>query len=313
MKEKFSFVIPCYRSEKLVSKVIEEIIETMEPITKNYEIITVNDSSPDNVLEVLLGIAKYNSKVKVVDLAKNMGKHSATMAGFSCVTGDYVVCLDDDGQCPMSDFWSLFEPIKNGFDVSIAKYEKKKESAFRLMGSKLNDKMSQAFIGKPKDLKITNFLVMKRFVVNKVVEYTNPYPYIEGLILSATTKIANVELEDREREGGGSSYTIRKLISQISNGFTSFSVKPLRMATFLGCMVSVFGFAFLIVVVIRKFIQPDVLAGYSSLMAVLLFIGGVIMILLGIIGEYIGRIYICINKNPQYVVRQTYNINKEAE
>lgn len=307
MKEKFSFIIPCYRSEKLVTKVIEEIIVYMEE-KADYEIITVNDSSPDKVLDVLIMQSNQNKNIKVIDLAKNMGKHAAVMAGLSYSSGDYVCILDDDGQCPMDRFWDLFEPLKNGYDISIAKYRKKKESNFRNFGSKVNDKMSQMLIGKPKDLQLSNFVVMKKFLANQILDYKNPFPYIDGLILGATSKIANVEMENREREGGGSTYTLGKLLSQISNGFTSFSVKPLRVATFLGLVISVIGFLFGVYIIIRKLIHPEIVAGYTSTIAILLFIGGMIMLLLGIIGEYIGRIYICINNNPQYVVRQTYNI-----
>lgn len=309
MKEKFSFIIPCYRSEKLVSKVINEIINTIEPLTGNYEIIAVNDSSPDNVLGVLKETALSNEKVKVIDLAKNMGKHAAVMAGLSYSTGDYICLLDDDGQCPMDRFWDLFQPLSEGHDIAIAKYTVRKESRFRNFGSRVNDKMSQILIGKPKDLQLSNFVVMKRFLADKILEYKNPYPYLDGLILSATSKIVNVSLENREREGGGSSYTLIKLLHQISNGFTAFSVKPLRIATFLGVLVSVLGFLFGIYIIVKKLIDPDVVAGYTSTIAILLFIGGMIMFLLGIIGEYIGRIYICINNSPQYVVRDTYNMN----
>ena len=246
----------------------------------DYEIIAVNDSSPDDVLTVLKELAEKDKRVMVVDLAKNVGKHGAEMAGFSFASGDFIVALDADGQCPMDKLWELIEPLYNGYDISIAKYPIKKQSAFKNFGSKMNALMAQFLIEKPRSLYLSNFSAMKRFVIDEMIKYDKPYPYLDGLKLWL-------------------------------NGFTAFSVKPLRISAILGLICAFIGFVYGTVTVINKLAHPEIQAGYSSTMAVLLFIGGMIMMMLGMVGEYIGRIYICINNSPQYVIRETINMDRE--
>lgn len=309
-KVDFSFVIPCYCSDALVGDVLNEITAVLrEKNEYQYEIIAVNDASPDQVLDVLKKRAKINKNIKILDLAKNCGKHAALMAGYRYSRGDIIISLDDDGQCPLEHLWDLIEPLENGYDISIAKYPVKKQSAFKNFGSHMNNLMACALLKKPRDLQISNFSAMKRFICLEILNYQNPYPYIDGLFLRSTGKIANVLMEERERAVGTSGYTFWKSLSLWLNGFTAFSVRPLRVATALGGIISAFGFLFGIWVVVSKLLHPEIMAGYSSLMAVLLFVGGMIMILLGLIGEYIGRIYICLNNSPQYVIRERTNFD----
>lgn len=311
---KLSFVIPCYRSENTIESVINEIICEMDQHSEyDYEIIAVNDRSPDNVLGKLKAIAKGNRRVKAIDLAKNMGKHAAMMAGYSKVCGNIIVNLDDDGQCPLDRLWDLIAPLDKGYDISIAKYSRKMESAFKRFGSGVNALMAKIVIGKPKDLVMSNFSAMKRFVCEELIRYRNAYPYVDGLFLRTTSNIANVEMEERERISGSTGYTFSKSLKLWVNGFTAFSVRPLRIATILGLFISLIGFLFALFVIIQKIRRPEIAAGYSSLMAVLLFIGGIIMLLLGMIGEYVGRIYISINNAPQYVIRDTINCERIDE
>jgi len=312
---KLSFVIPCYRSQNTILQVLEEIKDKMaEKPEYTFEVITVNDNSPDDVLHVLMQYADSHPFLKIVDLTRNFGQHAAMMAGLSFASGEQIVFLDDDFQCPTDRLWDLLAPLNEGYDVSLAQYkfEERKESFFRVLGSRINDAMVCSLLDKPKDLRVTNFIAMKAFIAQEILRYKNPYPYIDGLILRSTRKIAKVPMADRERLSGTSTYTLRKLVSLFSNGFTAFSIKPLRVATFMGCFSSVIGFALGIFIVIQKLLHPQtILAGYSSLMAVILFIGGMIMVMLGICGEYIGRIYISLNSSPQYVVRDTYHLDHE--
>ena len=283
---KLSFVIPCYRSEKTIIPVLEEIQDKMKERSEyDYEVITVNDYSPDHVLDVLTAYADTHSFLKVVDLTRNFGQHAAMMAGLSYTSGDWIVFLDDDGQCPMDHLWELLAPLHEGYDVSLAKYKfkERKESFFRVLGSRLNDAMVCSLLDKPKDLTVSNFIAMRSFIADEILRYKNPYPYIDGLILRSTRKIASVPMADRERLSGHSTYTLGKLISLFSNGFTAFSIKPLRIATFTGAFCSVIGFILGLVIIVEKILHPaGILPGYSSLMAVNLFIGGMIMIMLGI-------------------------------
>ncbi len=314
--ETISFVIPCYRSESTIEKVAAEIRETIAQKSEfDYEIICVNDCSPDNVYDVLVKMAQEDKKVKVVNLAKNMGKHCAVMAGYSVVEGDYVVNLDDDCQSPVYELWNLMDPLLNGeYDVATAVYNEKKESKGKRLGSDLNLWVSEIMLDKPKGLRFENFSVMKRFVCDEMIKYKNPYPYMEGLILQVTKKITGVRMDQRERgDDNGSGFTLAKSIMLFTNGLTSFSVKPLRLATIVGTIFALAGFVFGLVVIIHKIIDPAVPMGYSSTMAVILFSNGLIMFLLGLIGEYVGRIFICINNSPQYVIRNTINVMKTGE
>lgn len=310
---KLSFIIPCYRSENTIISVIKEISSVMsENKSHEYEIIAVNDNSPDNVFDVLVQLAKEYSELKVVDLAKNMGKHAALMAGFAYATGDVIVCLDDDGQCPVNELWKLLKPLEQGNDVAIARYPQKKQSKFKNFGSQINHFMACALLGKPKNLQISNFLAMKKFVCSEILRYQNPYPYLGGLILRTTSQIKNVDMEERDRVAGTTGYTFIRSLKLLLNGFTAFSVIPLRLATILGFVTAGSGFLYALWIVLRKCLYPEIAAGYSSVMAVILLVGGMIMFLLGLIGEYVGRIYISLNKSPQYVIRQKINIDETS-
>lgn len=313
--KKISFIIPCYGSEKTVGIVIDEIDKKVKERKEyDYEVVAVNDQSPDNVWNVLKDIAEKNSKVKLINLAKNMNRPGALMAGMSKVTGDYIILMDDDGQCPMDNLWELIKPLEEGHDVSIAKYPSYKQSIVKSFGTVVNRKMTEIVIGKPKDLSFTNFSAMKKYIVDEIIKYKNPYPYMTGLLLRTTSDIVNVKMEERERISGNTNFTMKKMLNLWVNGFTAFSVKPLRISTVIGLVTALIGFIYGIYIIIHKlFLHSSVVQGYSSTMAVLLFIGGIIMMMLGIIGEYIGRIYISINNSPQYVIKETLNFDKGVE
>ena len=306
-----SFVIPCYRSEKSIGTVIEKIVATVKQDGRyDYEIICVNDASPDGTLKVLEDIAAQDPKVTVIDLARNFGQHSALMAGFNYVDGDIIVCLDDDGQTPPEQMFRLIDKLGEGYDLVSAKYPKKRESPFRLLGSWLAARMGEFFVGKPKGIDLNSYFAVKRFIINETIKYKNPYPSVQGLELRATRNIANVEIDHKERTVGKSGYNLFKLIALWFSGFTTFSEKPLRIAALLGVISSFAGVIFGIVVIIRRLLNPDMAVGYSSIMAVMLFMFGIVLMIMGMLGEYIGRIYICINNAPQYVIRSVVNDRK---
>ncbi len=300
-----SFVIPCYRSENTLPKVIEEINMTMGTLGDySYEIILVNDSSPDGTINTIRELCTKYKNITGIDLAKNFGQHAALMAGMRQAKGDVVVCLDDDGQTPADEVGKLLDKLKEGYDVVYASYGKKKHSLFRNFGSKVNELMTRVMLGKPKELYVSSYFAAKKFVVEDMIRYEHSYAYVIGLVLRATKNIANVEVNHRSREEGTSGYTLKKLLGLWFNGFTAFSIKPLRIATIIGVMCAGGGFAYGIYTIIKRLILPDIQAGFSALMSMLVFMGGMIMLMLGLIGEYIGRIYISMNNSPQYVIRE---------
>ena len=305
---KLSFVIPCYGSEHTVTSVVDEIVTQMaQNAIADYEVLCVNDCSPDGVWPVLMDLCDQYPAVCAIDLSKNMTRIPAVMAGLAQSKGDIMVVLDDDGQCPMDRIMDLIKPIADGADVAIAKYPEKKQSWFKNFGSRVNARMTEIMLEKPRELQFSNFLAIRRYVVEEILRYTNPYPYLTGLLLRTTSRIVNVDMEERERIAGTTTYTFKKLIALWMNGFTAFSVKPLRIATAVGFITAVIGFLWGFFTVLRKLINPaNILAGYSSTMAVVLFVGGMLMLMLGLVGEYVGRIYISINRSPQYVIRSVY-------
>ena len=303
--KKVSFVIPCYRSALTIRAVADEIDSAMAELPEyEHEIILVNDCSPDNTFEVISELALQRGHITAVDLARNFGQHAALMAGMRRSSGDIIVCLDDDGQTPACEVGRLLEKIEEGFDVVYASYDSKQHSGFRNFGSRVNALMTEIMLGKPRELSLTSYFAAKRFIVDEMLRYENCFPYVMGLVLRSTKNICNVPVTHRKREEGRSGYTMGKLLSLWMNGFTSFSIKPLRMATYLGAFTAFLGFVYAVIIVIRHFTEGMAPLGWSSTTALLLLLGGIILVVLGLIGEYVGRIFMCVNSSPQYVERQ---------
>ena len=310
-KEKISFVIPCYNSTNTLDAVVTEIEKTMTEQLPEYdfEIILVNDCSPDGTTyDKIKEIATQKPFVKGINLARNFGQPSAVMAAIHYATGDYVVCGDDDGQTPFNEFKKLFNKIQEGFDIVEARYDiREKRSLFRKFGTLMNASMATWLINKPKGLELTSYWCIREFIAKELLRYENPYPYLGGLLLRSSQNACNVSVSHRERLEGKSGYTVKKLIKLWINGFTSFSIIPLRITTLLGFLISFLGFCFGINIVIKK-IFTDMPAGYATIVCLLLLLFGFSFIFLGIIGEYIGRIFISLNKSPQFLVKETTNL-----
>lgn len=304
-KTRLSFVIPCYRSANTIPAVVEELSHTLAARKDefDYEIILVNDGSPDNTAGVITALCKTYSDIVFVNLSRNFGQHSALMAGFAQVQGDIVICLDDDGQTPADECFTLIDKVREGYDIVYAEYPRRKQNLFRRLGSRFNGACNHFFFGQPKDLKANSYFACLRFVVDSALSYPNPFPYVTGLLFQSVSRYANVPVTHRPRQQGESGYSLKKLIALWASGVTAFSIKPLRLASYVGWFTAIFGFLFALITVISKLLNPDMQAGWASTLAVMLLLGGVIIALIGIVGEYVGRIYLSINRYPQYVVR----------
>ena len=311
--EKISFIIPCYRSEHTLPSVVEEIKTTMSGMSDRYtyDIFLVNDFSPDGTAQTIKKLCEENENICGISFARNFGQHAALMAGFRYSDGDICVCLDDDGQTPADQVGRLLDKLDEGYDAVYAKYDHKKHSGFRNFGSRVNDMMLRVMLSKPKALFVSSYFAVRRFVVEDMIRYENSYPYVIGLVLRSAGKIANVPIDHRGRMDGASGYTLKKLLNLWLNGFTAFSVKPLRIATFIGGISAVLGLLYGLFVIIRRLMFPEeAVLGYAATMSAIVFFGGMILLTLGLIGEYIGRIYISMNNSPQYVIRDSWNIDK---
>lgn len=317
MKEKITFVIPCYNTTESIRDVISEISRSMEQLEGyTYEIILVNDGSPNaKTIPLLQSIVNSNPEhVILVDLAKNSGQPNAILAGMRYGTGDLFMTADDDGQTPMNYVSEFVDEIKSGKDVVCARYTSRpQKSLIRRFGTMANNKMAHMLIPRPEGIEVSTIFMAKRFVVDEMIKYDQPFAYISGLILRITQNVGNVMIEQRVRSAGESGYTISKLLRLWANGATAFSIKPLRIADGIGVSVAFVGFIMAIVTIIRKLMFVDYQAGWSSIVSILLILFGINLLVLGIVGEYVGRIYISVNKTPQAVVRTVYIGDKRGK
>lgn len=316
MNKKLSVVIPCYNSEKSIANVVEKDISIFqENQIARFEFVLVNDNSKDGTWREIERLAAKYSFITGVNLAKNSGQHGAIMAGFHYVSGENVVVSDDDGQTQMEAIGTMLQQLETGYDVVMTKWgQRGKRSLIRKIGTTINDAVSNILLDNPDRTPLSIFFVARRFIIEEIIRYRNPYPYITGLVIRATHNIGVVEVEQLDRQTGQSGYSLKKLLALWVNGLTAFSIIPLRIASYIGAICAAAGMIYGIYVVIRKLVLGSVVAvGWSSSMAIFLFMSGVILFVLGIIGEYVGRIYMCINNAPQYVVRDVINHSEEKK
>lgn len=307
-----SILIPVYNSEKTIGRLVEELIKDLGSLFK-LEIILINDHSTDRSEKVCISLfEKHKKTVKFYSLSRNVGEHSAVMAGLNKATGDYAVIMDDDFQNPVREVAKMVNfALEYDYDVVYSFYDKKKHNFFRNVGSWLNDRAANLLLKKPKGLYLSSFKVLNSFLVNEIIKYQAPFPYIDGLILQITNNIGSIKVEHQERQEGRSGYTVRKLISLWLNMFTNFSILPLRMSIFLGLIFASMGLILGVKTVIDKFIDPNMPLGFATLLISVSIFGGIQLVMLGMVGEYIGRIFLSLNKKPQYTIRKSYEYHNE--
>lgn len=310
-----SFVIPCYHSAATLAGVVRDIRATVTADGRyTYEILLINDNPADDTWREICRLKAEDPNVFGICMSRNFGQASALMAGYRHVRGDLVVSLDDDGQTPPAEMFRLIDALDEDTDVVYASYPTKHHSLFRNFGSRVNDWMATWLMGKPKDLYMASYYVARRFIIDEMVKCDNPFPYVDGLAVRSTSRFKNVPIDHQDRTEGESGYTFIKLLRLWLNGFTAFSVKPLRVATVMGMIFSLVGFLFAVAIIMRKIILLDAIdAGWSSIVSVVLLLDGILMMMLGLVGEYVGRMYMTMNKSPQYVIRTTTAAPGETE
>ena len=298
-----SIVVPVYNGEKSVAALVEALAALDVP--GGLEIVLVNDGSPDNSLAVCKAlVASTKVPVTLVNLARNFGEHNAVMAGLRHARGDYIITMDDDLQNPPSEVVRLWRHAKdNGKDVVYTYYAEKQHAWWRNIGSRFTNWCADILIDKPKGVYLSSFRCMSAFVVDQVLRYDGPFPYVDGLLMQVTQSIDRLQVEHLPRAEGRSNYTIRRLIRLWLNMFLNFSVMPLRISAMLGLGLAGLGGLLVIVVVIEALVR-ETPPGYASLMAAILLISGVQLVGMGMIGEYLGRLYLSSNRKPQSIVRE---------
>jgi undecaprenyl-phosphate 4-deoxy-4-formamido-L-arabinose transferase len=299
-----SFVIPVYNGSGTVGKVVEDIHEIYADL--ELEVVLVNDGSHDDSEHTCIALRESHPKsVTFVHLSRNFGEHNAVMAGLNHATGAYVAVLDDDGQNPPGEVRRMYDELKaRGYDVVYGRYRAKQHGWFRNLGSWFNDRIANFMLNKPRELYLSSFKVMNRFVVDEITRYTGAFPYIDGLILRTTDNLGQVEVEHRDRQDARSNYTLRRLFLLWLNMFLNFSITPLRLSVLLGTVTSLISVFLMAAVVIDKlYINPNAAVGVPTVLISVIFFAGVQLLILGAIGEYLGRLFLDQSKSPQFVVR----------
>jgi undecaprenyl-phosphate 4-deoxy-4-formamido-L-arabinose transferase len=299
-----SLVIPVYNGSETIVAVVEEVRSALAGLS--HEIVLVNDGSSDASEAVCNRLAaRYPETVTFVQLSRNFGEHAAVLAGLRRTRGRYVATLDDDGQNPPDQIPLLLDYARaHDLDVVYGRYREKRHSRLRNWGSWFTNAVATVVLKKPPELYLSSFRVMSRFLVKAVTRYRGPYPYLDGLILQATQRIGQIEVEHRQRQGGRSGYNLRRLVRLWSNMFLGFSIAPLRLATLGGMAVSLLSFVLLVAIVVDKlFFSPNVTVGIPTVLVCLTFFAGVQLWVLGMVGEYVGRVFLQLHGKPQAVVR----------
>ena len=308
-----SIIIPVFNSENTIEILVNNIVQTLGENYK-FEIILINDSSKDNTEEKCKKLVEKYMSVVLYSLAKNFGEHNAVMAGLNKCSGDYAVIMDDDLQHSVDSLLELIKfgiKEKNNFDVVYTYYDKMKYNFFRNLGRKFNNFIANLLLDKPKFLYLSSFKLINRFLITEIVKYRSPFTYIDGIILGITSRIGRIKVVHDQRSHGRSGYTIRKLLQVWSSMFTGFSVVPLRLSLILGSMLSILGFIFALLTFIERIIDNTVPSGYATLIIVVTIFAGAILIAVGLLGEYVGRIFVSLNKKPQFIIRDSWSNKKK--
>jgi glycosyltransferase involved in cell wall biosynthesis len=309
-----SLVIPVYNGSRTIGPLVERITKIFG--STSFEIVLVNDGSKDNSEQVCAGLAeKFAQHVAFVHLSRNFGEHSAVLAGFKQSRGLYIAVLDDDGQNPPEEVVRMLDELKRKrYDVVYGHYIEKKHSRFRNLGSRFNDLIATLMLHKPKDLYLSSFKVMNRFVANEITKYRGPYPYADGLIYRVTRNIGQISVEHRPSPGGESRYTFRALVRLWLNMFLNFSIKPLRLSIYIGLLTSCLSLVALIAILIdRLWITPNVTLGIPTVLGTIVLLAGIQLMILGLVGEYLGRLYLDQTGTPQYVIRYVQRANTRTD
>jgi glycosyltransferase involved in cell wall biosynthesis len=303
MNPALSFVIPLYFSAETIPALVREIEQLS--IEGGHELVLVNDGSRDataGICRELLRDARI--PITFVNHARNFGEHNAVLTGYRHARGAYVVNLDDDGQNPPAEAVRLWQYAKReGLDAAYGHYSRKEHSLWRNLGSALTNRLADWLLDKPRGFYLSSFRCVSAFVAREVAAHEGPYPYIDGLILQVTQNIGALEVQHVRRQAGGSGYTPRRLVRLWTSTFINFSVMPLRLATLLGLVMTAVGLAGLAVVFYLWLSNRGPNYGWGSLMAALLVFSGTQLFILGLIGEYVGRTFLTVNRRPQSVVR----------
>ena len=308
-----SIVIPVYNGQETIGPLVDELVARLGT-SYRLEIVLINDCSGDRSEDACIALfEKHPDIVRFFSLAKNVGEHNAVMAGLNQCSGDFVVIMDDDFQNPISEVMKVLNfGIEHDYDVVYTWYRKKRHALWRNLGSWFNDRVANVMLRKPRGLYLSSFKLLNRFLVKEIIKYDLPFSYIDGLILRTTEKIGRLQVEHGAREIGKSGYTLRKLIRLWLNMFVNFSILPLRVSTLLGMIFSLIGLGVGVWTVIEKLSNPNLPVGYAALTVIVAIFAGIQLMAVGMNGEYVGRIFLSLNRSPQYTIRRRFEKKRDT-
>lgn len=307
-----SVVIPVYASSAILPQLVAQLSTALKniPLTSpssSFEVVLVNDNSPDDSWLVVKDLCAKHPWIKGINLRKNAGQHNAVLTGLRFAQGKYIVMMDDDLQHDPKDITRIVDKLNQGFDVCYTQFKTKQHALWKQIGSKFNDLVANQLLNKPRGLYLSPFKGVIRSVRDEMIQFKGPYVYLDGLILATTNRIATVEIDHHNRFDGKSRYSLRKSVSLWLKMATSFSIIPLRIASILGLLFSIVGFMAAIALVVQRFTFNAMPVGWSSLIVTVLILGGLQLLALGLIGEYVGRVLLHVNGRPQAIIESTLN------
>ncbi|MDX8389376.1 MAG: glycosyltransferase family 2 protein [Mariprofundaceae bacterium] len=299
-----SIVIPVYNSASILPILLDSIYDEMkrEQLDEQFELLLINDVSSDHSWDIICGLAERFPFVRGISLRRNSGQHNAIMAGLNHISGQYVVIMDDDLQHPPEAIGDLIRALSSGYDVCYTRYVNRQHKTWKKLGSKFNDLVATLLLNKPKGLYLSSFKAIRREISDEIVKYDGPYAYVDGLILDVTSSITSINIEHQVRLVGNGNYNLWRSLSLWSKMATGFSVLPLRLATYTGFFLALLSFVLIVGVIVVKLTDPEAAAGWASLAATVLLLGGIQALCIGMLGEYMGRTYLKINGKRQFVV-----------
>ena len=301
-----SVVIPTYGGQQTLRPLVQQISAVLEG--RIFEILFVHDCGPDDSWSVIAELSRGNPAVRGINLRRNFGQHNAVIAGLNYARGKVIVTMDDDLQHSPSDIQALCGKIDEGYDVCYAAFKDRKHAWWKRLGSQFNDRLARFLLGKPKNLYLSPFRSISREVRDELIKFAGPSVYIDGLILNVTQNIASIQVEHYERPTGEGHYTLKRSIRLLVKMATSGSIAPLRLSAFLGFSMSLAGFVLALLLVLQRFTINAMPIGWSSLIVTSLILGGVQLLALGILGEYLGQLFLRAGGRPQFVIADTVNL-----
>jgi glycosyltransferase involved in cell wall biosynthesis len=308
-RPELSVVIPVYRSADCLPELAERIARACQSMSKTYELILVDDASPDDTARVIEQLGAKDPAIVGLFLRKNFGQDNAIMAGLNTARGDAVVIMDDDLQHDPADMPALVAKLAEGHDVVYAKYAKTHQAYWKNVGSWFNGRVAEIVLDKPPDIYLSPYKIITLDVATEIIRYRGPYPYVDGLLFRTTSRMAQINVQHHPRFKGKGSYTLWRSISVWLRLCTNFSVVPLRIATFTGCLSAGLGLALALAFLIYRLCNPTVghaAEGWASIILSVLVLGGIQLLTIGMLGEYVGQMHLNINSRPQYVVRSRF-------